>query len=197
MVNTIHLKASPVFQKNLDAFNNPKIKIIVNQGGTRCFYPKQEVITSKGSIPIESVKKGDLCLTFYKGEYKYHKVIDKLIYKNIKPTLEVILKNGHKIISTEDHKFFYKGGWHTLKCLVELSYGRMETNTRIQKIRSIKHRSYKVNELQELEEDSSVVSVHIKRLIRKLENCIGKESHICSSSWDINFLCKPDWFAII
>lgn len=29
------MQATPVFQKNLDAFNDPKIKIIVNQGGTR------------------------------------------------------------------------------------------------------------------------------------------------------------------
>lgn len=32
---TLELEVTPVYQKNLDAFNDPNIKIIVNQGGTR------------------------------------------------------------------------------------------------------------------------------------------------------------------
>ena len=47
------------------------------EGGSRCFVGSQLVITSKGSVPIESLKKGDLVLSVNKDGKEEFKPIEE------------------------------------------------------------------------------------------------------------------------
>lgn len=106
-------------------------KITINQGGTSCFDSKQLVITEKGSKPISQIKINDIvkCYNEETKEIRFNKVINTFKYKNTKKTIKLKLKNGKEIIATEDHLFFYEGGWYSLKHLLYLKYGNMETDT--------------------------------------------------------------------
>ena len=122
-------KLSPVFEWNYHC----KKQIVINQGGSSCFHSKQLVITKRGSVPISDIVIGDIVKCYNektkKKEWKTVKTTFK--FDNTKPTIKVKLKNGKEIIATEDHKFFYEGGWCSLKHLVSLLDGNMETNKRI------------------------------------------------------------------
>lgn len=128
----LKIKTSDIYFKNLEA----QTRYIFNEGGTRCFHFDQLVITRQGSKRISEIRPGEFVLTYNeqtkKNEYK--RVDEALKLENSKPTLKITLKNGQTIICTEDHKFYFRGGWHTLIHLVSLKkkeYGNMETNTRI------------------------------------------------------------------
>lgn len=112
---------------------NSVAKVTVNQGGTSCFYSNQLVVTEKGSKPISEIKENDIvkCYNEETKQITFNKVINTFKYKNTKKTVKVKLKNGIEIIATEDHLFFYQGGWYSLKHLLSLKYGNMETDTLI------------------------------------------------------------------
>lgn len=105
-----------VFHSNVAAYYAGK-KIIINQGGTSCFSGDQLVITQNGSVPICSVNSGDKVKTFNEqtGKEEFREVKNRLVYKNQKPTVRIKMKNGKTITGTDDHKFYFEGGWHSIK----------------------------------------------------------------------------------
>jgi len=105
----------------------------VLEGGSRCFYALQEVVTKNGAKPIKDINKNDIVLSYNESTKKeeFKKVIDTHCFKNNKPTIQINLKNGQKIIATEDHEIFYKGGWVSIKHFVSLFDENMEKNTKL------------------------------------------------------------------
>lgn len=99
------------------------------EGGSRCFYAGQKVVTLSGSKEISKIDTNDLVLSYnekedrtqYKRVVKVHK-----FDKTDKKIIQINLKNGQIIKGTEDHKIYYKGGWITLKHFVSLLDGSME-----------------------------------------------------------------------
>ena len=181
------LGLTEVFHKNKNAWLDNKIKYIVNQGGTSCFYPKQKVITSQGIKNISDVNVGDLVLTINlkTNEDEYKKVIDVFCYKNEKETFKVVLKNGHKIISTGDHEFFNESGCFSLKSmLLSLTKGNdndnMEKNTKFQQIRSINGWNSTLIKLQKLWKNKGFKASNYSRWIF--------ENYVKSRQWKIPFL---------
>ena len=110
------MNTTPIFQRIV----NSPAKLLILQGGTSCFAGNQKVITSNGSKEISTIAKGDLVKT--KSGLK--RVTDTLVFKNTKPTVRIRLKNGHQIICTDDHEFYYNGGWYKVKDLLSLLDGR-------------------------------------------------------------------------
>ena len=101
---------------------NSAADIVVNQGGTSCFSFDTKVVTSEGSKPISSVKVGDSVKSYNEASegVEYKRVTNVMKFDNHKRTVKVKLKNGEFITCTEDHKFFYKGGWISIKHLLSL-----------------------------------------------------------------------------
>ena len=101
----------------------PESKVIIcNEGSSRCFHANTNIVTSKGTIPISEIKKGDKVLT-YNDQLKtkeFKPVNEPLKFRNKKKCLKIKLKNGKEIIATEDHEFYYEGSWHSLKHIVSL-----------------------------------------------------------------------------
>lgn len=125
----LNFQCTDVFYANYQANE----KLIINQGGTSCFYGDQLVITKRGNIKIKDIILGDIVLSFNeKTNTKEWKVVKNLFsYFNSKKTVKIKLKDGSEIIATDDHKFFHEGGWYSLKHLLSLKYGNMETNTKL------------------------------------------------------------------
>lgn len=117
-------------RKNLKSLIKAKTKIIALSGGSGCFYEDQKIITIDGSKAISEIKEGQYVLSYNeaKGQKEFSRVKRKFTYENKKPCIKIKLKNGHEIIGTEDHKIFYKGGWHSLKHIVSLYYGDKSKN---------------------------------------------------------------------
>jgi intein/homing endonuclease len=113
-------KTTSVFDWNYLEYLKKDFKIIVNSGGTYCFGPGQQVLTRSGPIPISKVKIGDEVLSFDGENDVYKTVTDTMIFDNTKPTVRVKLKNGKEIICTEDHKFFFRGEWQSIKYILSL-----------------------------------------------------------------------------
>jgi len=101
--------------ESLKAFNQG-YRIIVNQGGTRCFSGDQHVVTRKGSKPISKIDTSDEVLTpsGYKRVISTHRMV------NTKPSVKIKLKNGKTISCTDDHEFYYKGEWISIKHILSL-----------------------------------------------------------------------------
>lgn len=129
MPMNVPIQVSQLFTANLNA-NKP---IVINQGGTSCFAPDTMVITKTGLKPINSIKVGELvkCFNEQTKQTEWKQVLNCFQYQNHKPTIKVKLKNGHTITATEDHKFYYEGGWYSLKHLLSLRDGNMENNTKL------------------------------------------------------------------
>lgn len=125
------MKLSKTFEKNLDAYR-AKYRYIINKGGTRCFAPKQHIWTNKGNKPICEIEKGDIVKSYNEHTKKIElkPVIDVFKSVNEKKMLRVKLKNGDVIEASEDHKFYFEGGWHSLKHILSL-FDEMEKNTRL------------------------------------------------------------------
>jgi intein/homing endonuclease len=130
-----NFKTSNLFLVNKNATE----QIVINQGGTDCFSGDTKVVTKNGNINISDLKKGDLVLSFNEKTQKkeYKKVINVFNFKNNKKTIKLKLKNGHEIIVTEDHEFYFEGGWYSIKHLLSLYNGNMEKNTELFKIRGV------------------------------------------------------------
>lgn len=136
----ISFKTTKVFDKNLECSSDKRI--IVNQGGTSCFDGEQKVITFQGAKPIKDIRSDDMVLTLDERtkERTWSLVQESMTFENTKPTIKVTLKNGHTITATEDHKFYYEGGWYSLKHLLSLWDERtMENNTELHKVSSKQH----------------------------------------------------------
>lgn len=105
-----------------DPLVNGKQKTVVHQGGSSCFAHDTLVVTSNGLKPISQIQQGDKVKSFNEEtkEFQVNTVTDVLQFKNNKPTIRIKLKNGHTITATEDHNFYYNGGWYSLKHLLSL-----------------------------------------------------------------------------
>lgn len=96
---------------------------IVLEGGSRCFAADTLVVTSDGSKKISHLQKDNLVLTYNEstGEEEFKKVLELLTFRNNqKKAVKIKLKNGQEIICTQDHKFYYKGGWLEIKQILSL-----------------------------------------------------------------------------
>jgi PBSX family phage terminase large subunit len=91
--------------------------IICNEGGSRCFYPKQKVRTTLGHKDISAITTADKVLTynFLTKENEFKPVQEVLRFKNTKRTVEITLKSDVKIICTDDHEFLFEGGFVSIK----------------------------------------------------------------------------------
>ena len=116
-------QTSVIFERNY----NSVAEVVVNQGGTSCFHPDTMIVTKGGNKPISQIQSGDIVLSYNETtkENEWKVVTDTFKYLNTKPTILIKLKNGKEIICTEDHKFFFKGGWVSAKHLVSCIH---ETN---------------------------------------------------------------------
>jgi len=97
-------------------------KTTVHQGGTSCFSADTLVVTDKGLKSISALKPGDVvkCLNESTNSIEYKPVKKVMQFDNTKKTVRVKLKNGSTITATDDHKFYYKGGWYSLKHILSL-----------------------------------------------------------------------------
>ena len=119
--------------------HNGKV-VICNEGGSRCFDGNQLVVTSKGNKTISDIKQGDhvKSLNESTGLIEWSIVKDTFKFKNTKKSIEVKLKNGDVIRCTEDHQFYFEGGWYSLKHLLSLKDGRIRdlaSNSELLKVR--------------------------------------------------------------
>ena len=106
-------QTTTVFKHNIEAYHD-KCDLIINQGGARCFSSEQKVITITGSKKISEIKQGDIVPT----SGGLNLVSDVIRMDNFKKCLRVTLKNGEIIECTEDHEFFFQGGWYSLKDII-------------------------------------------------------------------------------
>lgn len=94
--------------------------IILNEGGTRCFYPDQKIITKNGSVKISELKAGDRALSYNhaNGNNEYRKVLRCIKEESTKKAYHIKFKNGTEIKCTGDHKFFYNGRYIEIEKLL-------------------------------------------------------------------------------
>jgi hypothetical protein len=106
-------------------------QIVVNQGGTSCFAPDTLVCTERGFIPISEVQAGDQVLTFDEDAnfMQVNRCKEVFKFDNHKRTVEVALQDGSTFRATEDHKFYFEGGWKMLKDILSLLHDREMAKT--------------------------------------------------------------------
>lgn len=119
-----------VFRNNLRAYVDG-VRIIANKGGTSCFSGNTLIDTKLGPLKISLISKGDEVAS-YGRDVEFKKVVNVFRYKNNKKTIRVNLRGGGSIIATEDHKFYFKGGWVSLKEILSLKYGNLEEDKGVQ-----------------------------------------------------------------
>ena len=126
----MEIQASKVFRWNNDALNSDK-RFIINQGGSRCLAPFQLVKTTKGYKPISNINIGDEVYSYNEdsNQIEVKKVLLTYENENEKQCYRIKLKSGTVIEASLDHKFFFQGGWVSLKNIVSLYYD-MEKNKR-------------------------------------------------------------------
>ena len=110
----------PLFSGYTDVyyFNRDSDKfIVINQGGSSCEKADTLIVTSKGTVPVINIKKGDLVKSYDEStkSIEFKKVTNVFEYVNNKPTVKVTLKNGETMTFTDDHKFYFQGEWTPLK----------------------------------------------------------------------------------
>lgn len=125
------IKATNIFQKNFDALQNTGVRFVINEGGSRCFAPNQLVKTIKGLKPISEIQKGETVFSYNEKtkQVEPQKVLMQYESENEKKCLRIKLKNGQVIEASEDHKFYFQGGWVSLKNIVSL-WNEMDKNKR-------------------------------------------------------------------
>jgi len=128
------MRTTNVFASNYEAYRINKHNLIINQGGQGCFAKGQLIVTSNGNIPIEKIKIGDSIKSFNEKikQTTFNKVTNIFKYRNNKKIIRVTLKNGNTITATEDHKFYFQGGWVSLKNILYLWNDKMENNSGVQ-----------------------------------------------------------------
>ena len=115
-VNYKFLQKSLLDQRYEDGTLVSGYRGVILEGSSRCFHSGQEVLTNVGPKKISEIKKGDLVLT-PKG---YKTVTDTHKMRNSKPCVRIKLKSGKIIVCTEDHEFFFKGVWVSIKHILSL-----------------------------------------------------------------------------
>ena len=119
----------------LDLNRKATTRFVVNQGGSRCFGPEQLIRLFGKIVPISKVPPGAMVWTLNEttDRVEVHKVLEVLKFENTKPTVKIKLKSGKEIICTEDHEFYFQGGWYSIKHILSLLNGKrnLETDTRI------------------------------------------------------------------
>jgi len=128
------IEISYKFQPLFELLNNDHsdVDTVILTGGRGCFHSNQLVRTDKGVKPISEIKTNDVVLS-YNEETKSNelkRVTETFVYPNSK-IFKIKLKNGSEINVTENHKFFYQGGWITIKHLLSLWYGNLEENKEV------------------------------------------------------------------
>ena len=112
---------------------NCEKKTVVLQGGRRCFGPETLIITDRESKKIKDINPGDKVLSYNESleinELSRVTAVHKSI--NTQKTIKIKLKHGQTIICTEDHEFYFRGGWVTIKKILSLLNGNMENSPRI------------------------------------------------------------------
>ena len=129
----LQIRHSKVFTQNAEAFSNDNVRFIINQGGSRCFAPTQLIYTTDGDKPISEIKEGDIVktLNIKTKEIEYKSVNEVFKSDNVKKSLRIKLKNGSIIECTEDHEFYFEGGFTSIRNIVSLLNGKMDKNTRL------------------------------------------------------------------
>lgn len=120
--NPLFYKMAEIVSKNYFGSDKKVCVRIRNEGGSRCFDGKQNIDTSKGQKAISDIKAGDMVLTLNEAENKveYKRVECLHVFDNDKASVRLKMKDGSIIQCTEDHEFYYNGGWHSLKHLLSL-----------------------------------------------------------------------------
>lgn len=121
------LNPNPLCLKMVDIYKS-KTKdggkvIICNEGGSRCFSADTKIITYSGIRLISELKIGNKVVSYNISEKKReYKTITNIIItpQNKKPCYKIKLKNGAEINCTQDHKFYFNGGWHEAKNIIHL-----------------------------------------------------------------------------
>jgi DNA-directed RNA polymerase beta subunit len=85
----------------------------------QCLDINETVLLSNGSsVPIKDIKIGDEVICFNPSnlsELSNTKVVKHFIIPNNNAVFEICLRQGKKIIATEDHKFMTQDGWCEVK----------------------------------------------------------------------------------
>ena len=107
---------------------NKDYRGIVMEGGSRCFSGETKVLKLKESGNynakcIKHIKAGDIVLSYDETDkVKIPGIVSKVF--KMKPTVRTIritMDSGESIVCTENHKFFFNGGWHEIKNILPLS----------------------------------------------------------------------------
>jgi len=107
-------------------------KINLFLAGVGCFHGDTLVRTMSGYTPIRDIEIGDRVLTFNEAtkNTEIKRVVNKYCYKtgDIKQKCSIfVLNNNTKFICTDEHRFYFRGTWATIKGLAER---KMEADTR-------------------------------------------------------------------
>jgi len=85
----------------------------------QCLDLNETVLLSNGSkVPIKDIKIGDEVICFNPinpSELSNTRVVNHFIIPNNNPVFEICLRQGKKIIATDDHKFMTLDGWCEVK----------------------------------------------------------------------------------
>lgn len=95
--------------------NDSEKRMVILQGGTRCFHPNTMVDTPDGTKPIYDIEVGDLVNT----PNGLKPVTGVNIHKTDKRCILVQMKDGTVFTATEDHLFWFNGEWVQLKDIVK------------------------------------------------------------------------------
>ena len=92
------------------------------EGGSRCFSLDQKVLTPLGPVEISKLKIGDLVNTYnHKLDIiEPKRVVNVIRQDNKKKAYKIKLKDGTIIKCTEDHKFYFNGGYNEIKNILSL-----------------------------------------------------------------------------
>lgn len=94
----------------------------VLEGSSRCFSENQKIITTNGNKRISEIKNGDIVMSYNEENKTIENsvVTNTFRLKNTKKTVRIKMKDGTIIECTEDHKFFFKGAWTSIKHILSL-----------------------------------------------------------------------------
>lgn len=109
-MSELEMKCTPIFHRAMKALESGRFNVMVFEGGSRCFYPMQEICTINGNRPICSINAGDMVKSLNPdGTTSYKRVVKVFRNKADKPMLEIRMNNGAVIKCSADHKFLYNG----------------------------------------------------------------------------------------
>lgn len=95
-------------------------------GGTACMPLGELVLTDRGYLTVEDVRKGDKVIS-HTGSVRE---VTDLIYNGVHPIYTVILADGRTLRTTGNHPYYIEGKWVRADCLKEgmlaTTYGGVE-----------------------------------------------------------------------